>query len=435
MAGECGSTCPVEGGWYSYNPSLAGNAVITAAFAFFVPATLFFGVRYQTPLLAATLTTGIALEVVGFVGRILLHGARDDRIFFLLNQLGTVVGPSVVASALFLTLPHVLTIYGIHLSPVKPLNVAFSFYVFVVITVVLQVVGVVFISGEFRNVTRQEGATVIAASFGVQIVALLWFIGLRIWSILGMTHARPGPDATHRRVYDSQRFKRFLVALDTSAGLLLAFSIYRLLEMTSGLDGSIFQEQVLFMIMNGVLPLACVILLTMFHPGRAFGDLAWSATSLRKANRNSAYPPASVRTSVRTTLAYDAHIRYDPNIRSRSAPHDGDTQALNPYDSLPLPQYAQTPHDIQKQLGNPGLPSHPRAVKDLAERRTSAVSSKANTVAAELSPRSDRSGSTTQMGDRSPWGSVEAKWARRKSDQDRHSKSAKSQMVDSEAIW
>lgn len=153
MAGECGSTCPVEGGWYSYNPSLAGNAVITAAFAFFVPATLFFGVRYQTPLLAATLTTGIALEVVGFVGRILLHGARDDRIFFLLNQLGTVVGPSVVASALFLTLPHVLTIYGIHLSPVKPLNVAFSFYVFVVITVVLQVVGVVFISGEFRNVT------------------------------------------------------------------------------------------------------------------------------------------------------------------------------------------------------------------------------------------------------------------------------------------
>src|SRR5687767_13934372 len=105
MAGDCGSTCPVEGGWYSYDPSLAGNAVFTAAFAFLVPATLFFGVRYQTPLLAATLTTGIALEVVGFVGRILLHGGRGDKTFFLLNQLGTVVGPSLVAGALFITLP------------------------------------------------------------------------------------------------------------------------------------------------------------------------------------------------------------------------------------------------------------------------------------------------------------------------------------------
>jgi hypothetical protein len=204
--------------------------------------------------------------------------------------------------------------------------------------------------------------------------------------------------------------------------------------MISGPKGSIFQQQISFMIMNGVLPLACVALLTIFHPGHAFGDISWVATSLRKSNRNSVHPPPSVGTSIRTTLAYDAHIRYDPNIRSRFAPNDTDMQALNPYDSLPQPQYAQTPHDIQTKLGNPGLPPHPRALKDLAERRASAGSSKDNT-ADERSPRSDRSGSTTQMGDKSPWESVEAKWNRRKSDQERHAKAAKSQLVDSEAIW
>lgn len=278
----------------------------------------------------------------------------------------------------------------------------------------------------------------IAVSFGVQIVALLWFMGLRVWSILRMTYSRPGPDASHSRVYDSAQFRRFLMALDASAGLLLAFSIYRVLEMISGLRGSIFQQQVSFMIMNGVLPLACVILLTFFHPGDAFGGYAWSATSLRKANRNSAGPSASVGTSVRTTLAYDAHIRYDPNIRSRFAPVEADTQALDPYASLPLPQYAQTPHDIQMQLGSKGLPSHPRALKDLAERRASAGSSKDNTLLAEeRSPRSDRSGSVTQNGERSPWGSgtESSKGNRRASDQDKQAKTGKSQLVDSEAIW
>lgn len=249
-----------------------------------------------------------------------------------------------------------------------------------------------------------------------------------------MTRARPGPDVTHSRVYNSKKFKRFLIALDTSAGLLLAFSIYRLLEMVSGLKGAIFQQQVSFMVMNGVAPLCVVLLLAIFHPGHAFGGIPWSATSLRKANRDSAYAPTSIGTSVRTTLAYDAHIRYDPNIRSRYAPPDTDTQALNPYNSLPQPQYAQTPHDIQMQLGNPGLPSHPRALKDLAERRVSAGSSK-DVTADERSPRSDRSGSTTQRGDRSPWESMESKWKKRKSDHDRNSKPANPRLVDSEAIW
>lgn len=435
MAGDCSPNCPVEGGWYSYNPSLAGNAIITAAFAFLVPLTLFFGVRYQTPLFASILTTGVVLEVVGFFGRILLRGARGDRLFFLLNQLGTVVGPTLVASALFITLPHVLAVYGVHLSPIRPIIVAFTFYVLVIVTGILQVVGVVFLSGEFRNVTRQEGATVIAASFGVQVAALLWFIGLRTWSTLRASNYRPGPDTRYYTVYNSSRFRHFLMGFDATAGLLLAFSIYRLLEMTSGLQGALFQQQTSFMVMNGGMPLISVAVLTALHPGRAFGHEAWSDSSLRKSNRDAAYPQPSVRTSVRTTLASDAHIRYDPNIRSRFAPIESDTHALNPYDSLPQPQYAQTPHDIQMQLSNPGLPSHPRALKDAAERRASAGSSKDNTLAEDRSPHSDKSGSSTHMGDKSPWDSIESKWDQRASPEERHPKPKKSKLVDSEAIW
>lgn len=205
--------------------------------------------------------------------------------------------------------------------------------------------------------------------------------------------------------------------------------------MVSGPSGSLFQDEASFMVMNGVLPLTSAAILSIFHPGHAFTHPVWSATSPHKANRQVAYPSIAMGNSIRTTLASDAHIRYDPNIRSRSSPNESDTQRLNPYDSLPLPHYAQTPHDIQRELGNPGLPSHPRALKDIVERRTSAGSAKDTIQGDERSPHSDISGSTTQAGEKSPWGSIDTKRSQRGSVPANHPRPTKPRLVDSEALW
>lgn len=194
------------------------------------------------------------------------------------------------------------------------------------------------------------------------------------------------------------------------------------------------------MIMNGILPLACAILMTVFHPGQAFGESAWVATSVRQSSRDAAWRPPSTSRPVRSILVQDAHIRYDPNIRSRFASVESDSQALNPYDSQQQPYYSQTPHELQSRLGNPGLPSHPRALKDLAERRGSGGSSRAHTSTArgEVSPPILTGSSTQTGGEKSP----REKTGRRVSDSNRQTMVTKTtttttdpRLVDSEAIW
>lgn len=131
---------------------------------------------------------------------------------------------------------------------------------------------------------------------------------------------------------------------ELAAVLLLAYSVYRIVEMAGGVLGSLFQNQIAFMIMNGVVPLTAAILLTALHPGAAFGS-AWKPTSpLQVQKRKTIPPPLKPRQSVTEHMA---HHRYEPNIRSQISPT---SQKSARHSNLPeMPE------------GSPGLPAHPKA--------------------------------------------------------------------------
>lgn len=160
MSVDCGSTCPVEDGFYAYEPNLGGNAVILAAFAVLVPVVLFLGVRFRTPVFSTTLATGLLLDVLGFVGRILLKGSPDSRSYFVLALVGTVIGPSFMTAAIFLTLPHILGVYGEHLSPLRPLLAGVVFYSLAAASAVIQLVGVVFVAYDSSGLRVSSQASV-----------------------------------------------------------------------------------------------------------------------------------------------------------------------------------------------------------------------------------------------------------------------------------
>lgn len=144
MAGDCGSTCPVEGGFYAYDPNTGGNAVLLAAFAILVPAVLFLGIRFRTPLFSATLATGLLLDVAGFLGRVLLKNSPESQGLFLLSLLGTLLGPVCISGANFLTLPHILSVYGDHISPLQPMLAGIVLYALAAVAAVIQVIGIVY---------------------------------------------------------------------------------------------------------------------------------------------------------------------------------------------------------------------------------------------------------------------------------------------------
>ncbi|OAQ75446.1 RTA-like protein [Purpureocillium lilacinum] len=339
MAGDCGISCPVDGGYFSYSPSIAGNAILLALFSLLLPITLYMGYLFRTPFFSAVLATGLAFDVVGFAGRVLLHGDRASQTYFTLSMLGTVLGPTFTAAAIFVVLPHVLAVYGDHLSPCRPSFVEAGLCSLTCAALVIELVGVLFVVYSFRDVPRSESAGIVAGGLAVQSAALFGASVLYFWFTLKLNSGRRVPDESHVSVYLSNRFGRFLRGLETATALLLVYSVYRVIEMAGGVDGDLFQSEKAFMVMNGAIPLAVCILLSVFHPGIAYGS-SWDQTSPRRAKQPIQLPLQQ------QPLTHRTHYAYEPNIR-----HQFPARSRRPNRALDPPQAGS---------GSAGLPATPR---------------------------------------------------------------------------
>lgn len=232
MASDCGSACPVEAGFYVYDPSIGGNAVLLAAYGLLIPAVLYPGFRFSTLAFSIVLVAGLLLDLIGFVGRLLLNGSPDRQDYFVISLLGTLLGPTFISGAIILTLPHTLSLCGERVSPLRRLFAALLLFISTAGAAVLQLVGVVFVAYNFGGIgvsqpryfpsylhrfiftdipiQRAGGAELIAGGLGVQVIALLGFVGLHFWFTFRVHTNRSLVDARHSAMCRTTRFKRFL---------------------------------------------------------------------------------------------------------------------------------------------------------------------------------------------------------------------------------
>lgn len=76
-------TCPLECAQVTFLPTLAGNALYAAILGLILIAQIGLGIRYRTWGFMVGMTCGLVLEVVGYVGRIMLHNNPFDFNAFL----------------------------------------------------------------------------------------------------------------------------------------------------------------------------------------------------------------------------------------------------------------------------------------------------------------------------------------------------------------
>lgn len=70
--------CPLEYSVYRYRPSLAANIVFIALYSLAAALHVFLGVRWRQFAFMAFMIAGCAVEVVGYVGRVVMHGNPFD---------------------------------------------------------------------------------------------------------------------------------------------------------------------------------------------------------------------------------------------------------------------------------------------------------------------------------------------------------------------
>lgn len=156
-AGDCTpDICPLDNGYLSYQPSLDGSAFMLAAFAVLIPVNVFTGVRYKTPLFASTVIAGLLLQIMAYIGRLLLRTDQARRSYFLVSLLGDMAGPTLISASIYLVLPHVLIVYGRRVSFLsRPIYLTVVFLAFNVFTLAFQAVGCAFaVCGGSRDEVR-----------------------------------------------------------------------------------------------------------------------------------------------------------------------------------------------------------------------------------------------------------------------------------------
>ncbi|KAI6782016.1 Sphingoid long-chain base transporter-like protein [Emericellopsis cladophorae] len=345
MAGDCGSVCPVAGGFYSARPNIGANGALVALFAALVPLCLFYGLRYRTIIFSGFLSTGCLLSALGFLGRLLLNSAPTSPGYFLLSLLGTVLGPVFIAVAAFEALPHILNVYGERISPVRPWVVAITLYAACLVVGLLELIGfclAVFPPGMDRN----SGTSLIAGGLGVQLLTFVGFTAVHAWFRMNLRTRRADIDPKHSALYESTRFRRFLLSTQVAVLLLAGYSTYRIAEMAQGIAGSLFQNQYATCFLDGLVVWLAALLLLLPHPGYTF-RAAWGPTSAfchRKRPQRRRTPPTSLNPMQDRPEGYKAHARYDPNIRAQISPTS-----------------QRSPRAPEHPANSPGLPSHPKA--------------------------------------------------------------------------
>ncbi|KAG9250215.1 RTA1 like protein-domain-containing protein [Emericellopsis atlantica] len=345
MAGDCGSVCPMADGFYSAKPNIGANGALVALFAALVPLCLFYGLRYRTIIFSGFLSTGSLLTALGFLGRLLLNSTPTSQGYFLLSLLGTVLGPVFITGAAFEALPHILNVYGERLSPIRPWIVAIALYTACLVVGLLELIGLC-LAAFPPGMDRKSGTSLIAGGLGVQLLALVGFTAIHAWFRMGLRTRRADIDPKHAALYESARFRRFLLSTQLAVLLLAGYSTYRIAEMAQGVAGSLFQNQYVTCVLDGLVVWLAALLLLLPHPGYTF-RAAWGPTSAfrhRKRLQRRRTPPTPLNPMQHRPEGYKAHARYDPNIRAQISPTS-----------------QRSPRASEPPASSPGLPSHPKA--------------------------------------------------------------------------
>ncbi|KAG6008200.1 hypothetical protein E4U21_004799 [Claviceps maximensis] len=352
MAVDCGTSCPASGGFYGYRPNVASNVVLLVPLCLLVPCIWFLRLGSRTSAFSTTLMVGVVLEVLGFVGRILLHGSGDSRGYFALSLLGTVLGPAFVSAALFVLFPLAVKVCGGRVSR-RELKLARLVLCTVIAAAVgIDVIGVVFISYGFNGVTRDHSASIIEAGLCMQVVSLLFSAAVYLAFSLGprsddggvgdgddgdnsndrndnSNNRNDNSDSNsnsssnsngHAALFRATKSRRFLRGAEAATILILVHSIYRIVEIAGGLDGTLFQNEAAFMVMNGALPLLSVLLLTIFHPEITLASSPLPPSLSRRTRRPT---PLSLGENHRSSHSHaqGAHYyAYDPNLGTQLSP-------------------------------------------------------------------------------------------------------------------
>ncbi|ORY62990.1 RTA1 like protein-domain-containing protein [Pseudomassariella vexata] len=274
--------------------SLAGNVALLALFGVLIPIVFILGITYRSSVFATTIITGLALEVMGYIGRVLLALNNRDKNDFILSYVGTIIGPVFFCLAIFRLMPRIVAVYGDLFAAWRPAWHNVVFYAFTTVCLVLQAVGAILSTTPHDEKLVDIGVRVLVAGLAIQVSSLLIFAALGFRFAIAVRSRHRGLDSNPAAAYNTPRFKAFLLGISLATVFLTVRTLYRIVPVSEGFTSPAAENEVLFLVLDGVFVFIAAALLLASFPGRMLSQPEWPKTS-SYSNRISVKPDRPYR--------------------------------------------------------------------------------------------------------------------------------------------
>ncbi|KAF5550326.1 phospholipid-translocating ATPase [Fusarium mexicanum] len=257
--------CPLESSILRYQPNLPANAIFIGVFGLSMALHIFQGIKMKTWGFMASMMAGCILEIIGYIGRLIIHDNPFDFIGFLLQIIMITIAPVFFSAAIYVLLSQVINFVDPSISRFSP---KYFYWIFIpsdIISLILQAVGgaVSVVSTAEDDVKTGEDVSIAGLVF--QVVTLLCFVALFIDYVI---RASKSP-ARHRL---TKSILTFLFFLFLSTIFILIRCGYRIAELNGGYFSAIFRDEGLYIALESCMMCIAVLLLNAGHPGYAFKE-------------------------------------------------------------------------------------------------------------------------------------------------------------------
>ncbi|OQN97186.1 hypothetical protein B0A48_16727 [Cryoendolithus antarcticus] len=259
---------------YGYTPSLALAALAVALFVVALAAHVYLLTRHKTWYFT-TVAVGTAMEIIGYIPRILSSQKDPYRVAFFVIQVCPisdrslemdvnatqyffiVVAPVLFSAAIYATLSIMIGVYGRQYAPMSPKLILWIFIVCDVVATIVQVAGAALVGSAYSN--RKDPTKfnhILLAGLAFQVFSFAVFLAVLAWTLV---KARKSPNKVS---------KSFIVALVVATLAVYLRTCFRLAETAEGLMKTLSTHEVYFGCLEFAPIVVAVFVFIWWHPGR-----------------------------------------------------------------------------------------------------------------------------------------------------------------------
>ncbi|QIW99415.1 hypothetical protein AMS68_004933 [Peltaster fructicola] len=276
--------CPLEATTYGYYPNLAGNTILCVVFGLCLILQVAFSIRGRTWTWMVCLSCGCLFEVLGYIGRLLMHQNPWDDSANRLQIVTLIIGPSFTAAGIDLTLKHLVLHFGPDASPLPAYLYTWLFIGVDIVSILIQAAGGgLAASGKTNTKLLDAGNKIIIAGIAVQVAQLA---ALGLMSIYYAVNVRRL--GYFNKITASKRLRFFMCMVTIAYVAVLTRCIYRYVvrsfvalaycysipEMASGWGKGLQRNETEFLVLDGGMVALANVALTVAHPTFCFPRMA-----------------------------------------------------------------------------------------------------------------------------------------------------------------